>query len=99
MLLMNLKLAFAQKISLKLFKSIFEILQNWSQKWIFIFQNISCREIGVSEDSSMPIVQLYYTRMNNGELETRFINKELVDIGAAQWIEHWKKLWKENAQN
>ena len=50
----------------------------------FYFQSISCREIGVSEES-VPIVQLYTT---DDKLETRLINKELVDIGAAQWIEH-----------
>jgi len=47
-------------------------------------KSISCREIGVSEES-VPIVQLYTT---DDKLETRLINKELVDIGAAQWIEH-----------
>ena len=43
----------------------------------------------MSEDS-IPIVQLYitYTDENSGELETRLVNKELVDRGAAQWVEH-----------
>jgi len=51
-------------------------------------KNLSCREIGMSEDS-IPIVQLYitYTDENSGELETRLVNKELVDRGA-QWVEH-----------
>ena len=53
------------------------------------FQNLKCREIGVAEDS-IPIVQLYivYTDEDSGELVTRLINKELVDRGAAQWVEH-----------
>ena len=46
------------------------------------FQNLKCREI--------PIVQLYiiYTDEDSGELVTRLINKEFVDRGAAQWVEH-----------
>ena len=53
------------------------------------FQNISCREIGSTEDST-PLVQLYISAMNEdkGELETRFVNKELVEQGYAQWVEH-----------
>jgi len=52
-------------------------------------KTISCREIGLTEDS-IPIVQLYITSFNDikDELETRFVNKELVDRGHAQWIEH-----------
>jgi A-kinase anchor protein 1 len=52
-------------------------------------KNLKCREIGVAEDS-IPIVQLYivYTDEDTGELVTRLINKELVDRGAAQWVEH-----------
>lgn len=52
-------------------------------------KNLKCREIGVAEDS-IPIVQLYivYTDEDSGELVTRLINKELVDRGAAQWVEH-----------
>ena len=55
----------------------------------YYFQNISCREIGVAEDS-IPIVQLYitYTDEESGEVVSRLINKELVDRGAAQWVEH-----------
>ena len=56
---------------------------------LYYFQNLKCREIGVAEDS-IPIVQLYivYTDEDSGELVTRLINKELVDRGAAQWVEH-----------
>jgi len=51
-------------------------------------KTLSCREIGVSEDS-IPIVQLYITFTDeSGQMETRFVNKELVDRGAAQWVEH-----------
>jgi len=51
-------------------------------------KTLSCREIGVAEDST-PIVQLYITYTDeSGQLETRFVNKELVDKGAAQWVEH-----------
>jgi len=52
-------------------------------------QNISCREIGSTEDST-PLVQLYISAMSEdkGELETRFVNKELVEQGCAQWVEH-----------
>jgi len=51
-------------------------------------KTLSCREVGVSEDS-IPIVQLYITYTDEtGQLETRFVNKELVDMGAAQWVEH-----------
>ena len=57
--------------------------------FFYYFQNLKCREIGVAEDS-IPIVQLYivYTDEDSGELVTRLINKELVDRGAAQWVEH-----------
>merc|ERR1712008_416972 len=52
-------------------------------------KNLKCREIGVAEDS-IPIVQLYivYTDEDSGELVTRLISKELVDRGAAQWVQH-----------
>jgi A-kinase anchor protein 1 len=51
-------------------------------------KTLSAREIGVAEDS-IPIVQLYITYTDeSGQLETRFVNKELVDKGAAQWVEH-----------
>ena len=60
-----------------------------SFKTIIFFQNISCREIGSTEDST-PLVQLYISAMSEdkGELETRFVNKELVEQGCAQWVEH-----------
>ena len=39
---------------------------------------------------SIPIVQMYSSSINehSGEVHTRFVNKELVERGAAQWIEH-----------
>ena len=74
--------------------------RQWSSKFSFsqakiilqntiFFQNISCREIGSTEDST-PLVQLYISAMSEdkGELETRFVNKELVEQGCAQWVEH-----------
>jgi len=53
-------------------------------------KTLSCREIGVTHEDSIPIVQLYitYSDEDSGELETRLINKELVDRGAAQWVEN-----------
>jgi len=52
-------------------------------------KNISCRSIGMTEES-IPIVQVYSSSINetSGEIETRFVNKELVERGAAQWVEH-----------
>lgn len=38
----------------------------------------------------MPIVQLYSTSLSKetNEIETKFVNKELVERGAAIWVEH-----------
>ena len=69
--------------------SLFNQFKTIVQNNLFFFQNISCREIGSTEDST-PLVQLYISAMSEdkGELETRFVNKELVEQGCAQWVEH-----------
>jgi len=69
--------------------SLFNQIKTIVQNNLFFFQNISCREIGSTEDST-PLVQLYISTMSEDkvELETRFVNKELVEQGCAQWVEH-----------
>ena len=69
--------------------SLFDQIKTIVQNNLFFFQNISCREIGSTEDST-PLVQLYISTMSEDkvELETRFVNKELVEQGCAQWVEH-----------
>lgn len=48
-----------------------------------ILQMLTCRMLGVAEDY-IPLVHLYSTDL---EGNTRLLNRELVDRGAAAWVE------------
>lgn len=53
-------------------------------------QNCTCRMIGVAEDF-VPMVHLFASpaeEEQEQQSETRLLNKELVELGAALWVEH-----------